>query len=324
MARLALAERNQVDAITRESYTLWGGGLTYEDYRGLWDEVGRCTWARKHARYYVWEDVDGRVLSSMKVYRPRLQVMGAEGRCSVFGAIFTPRSRRRHGHAGNMMRAALADLRRRGDIAAMLFSDIGTSYYSAFGFQALPSVEHVGRLPAPRADSAPEIVLRPAREDDLLDLLDAHDAVSRRRSIRIVRDVEHWEFLWRRSRSFFSRVTDRSVRQRWRVATHAGAFVGYVITVEGRGEWNVREVGAADGSVDAMIEIFRAAAAEAYAAGLRRVYGWLPGELAAGLERWPIRGRVRKRALPMLRPDHPIVDLARLRGAGYIPFQDQF
>ncbi len=305
---------------------MWGGGLSYSAYRGLWEDLGRCSWARKFARFYVWEDRQAGVLSSVKIYRPRLRLFEREGRCSVLGAIFTPRSLRRQGHAGAMLRAALRDVRRRADVGALLFSDIGTSYYAEFGFEALPAAEHTGRLNGPRMARDPRIVFRRAAESDLEAIRAAHEAFSSHLPIAVVRDAEHWEFLWVRSRSFFAHVQDRSVRHRWRVALRDGSFIGYLITVEGRGEWNIREAGAVDGSPDTTVEILSQAAAEAYRSGLRRVYGWLPGEVVQRLNDWTIRGRPRRRALPMLRVEDRSIDLVSLhRNAPvFIPFQDQF
>jgi hypothetical protein len=326
MARLVLADRAQIDSITRESYTLWGGGLSYEGYRDLWEEVGRCRWAQEHARYYVWLGADGRVLSSMKVYRPRLRLLGHEGRVSVLGAIFTPRLHRRQGHAADMVRSALLQIRDQGDLGAMLFSDIGTHYYTGLGFEALPAVEHSGRLPLEPGDGQSDLTLRPAREEEIDLFRAAHDAQSTRRSVAILRDREHWEFLWIRSRSFFSRVQDRTVRHRWSVALRDDSFVGYLITVEGRGEWNVREVGAIDAEPETMREILCSAAVRAHREGLRRVFGWLPQELVECLSGWSIRSRPRRRAVPMLRVDDTSFDLRLLNrpSAAYIPFHDQF
>ena len=85
------------------------------------------------------------------------------------------------------------------------------------------------------------------------------------RPIAFVRDEAHWEFLRVRSEAYFLRVSDRQIRQRVHVATSDGRFVGYLVTVEGRGEWNVREVGALDSDPGTMARILRAGAWESSA-----------------------------------------------------------
>lgn len=325
-ANLTLATRAEIDAISRESHVLWGGGLPLGSYRQLWDEVSRTPWARKNARFYVWRDSDGRVLSSMKIYRPRIRLMQREGRCSVLGAIYTPRAFRRHGHAAEMVLASLEEIRGREDLAAMLFSDIGTQYYRKFGFDALPAVEHTGRLPVRPVTDHSGLQFRPVRADDLERFQQAHATSSAHRSVAVLRDVEHWEFLWVRSRSFFSRVKDPSVGHRWSAVARGGEFIGYLITVEGRGEWNVREVGSVDGEPTTMAEILTHAGSMAYRAGLRRFYSWLPPELLDHLDSWTIHSRPRKRAVPMLQGCESAIDPLDLQRAGgpHIPFQDQF
>jgi len=325
-ASLTLATRAEINAISQESHVLWGGGLSLEAYRQLWDEVGQTPWARKYARSYVWRDSEGRVLSSMKIYRPRIRLMQQEGRCSVLGAIYTPRASRRLGHAAEMVLASLDEICDRADMAAMLFSDIGTRYYTKFGFGALSAVEDIGRLPVRPVADRSGFLFRPVVADDLERVREAHAISSAHRSVAVLRDLEHWEFLWIRSRSFFSRIRDPSVRHRWSAVSREGEFIGYLITVEGRGEWNVREVGSLDGEPRTLAEILIHAGSMAYRSGLRRFYSWLPPEILEYLHPWTIRSRSRKRAVPMLRGCESTIVPAELERSGgtHIPFQDQF
>ena len=325
-ARLTLATRAEIDAISRESYVLWGGGLSLAAYSQLWEEISQSSWIKKYARYYVWRDSDGRVLSSMKIYRPRMRLMDREGRCSVLGAIYTPRSHRRRGHAADMVVAALDEIRNRADLAVMLFSDIGTRYYAKFGFGALPAVEDTGRLPVRPVTADSGLEFRPARAVDLEQFRQAHANSSVDRSLAVLRDLEHWEFLWIRSRSFFSRVKDPSITHHWQTVHRDGEFVGYVITVQGRGEWNLREVGSIDGDPATMARIVAHAGSVAYRAGLRRFHAWLPGEILDGLTGWTISSRPRRRAVPMLRGCESTIDPLELerQDKAHIPFQDQF
>jgi hypothetical protein len=142
----------------------------------------------------------------------------------------------------------------------------------------------------------------------------------------VVRDAEHWRFLWARSLRFFERLSDASLRYRRQVALSGDRFAGYLVTVEGRGEWYVREVGAADGDPEVMVTILRLGADQAQRAGARVVYGWFPPELHERLRDWGLRGRPRRRAIPMILGLEGSVDLRGLDapGAAYLSFQDQF
>ena len=326
MARLVLATRAQIDRITRETHALWGGGLSYEDYRDLWEELGRSAWAERWARYYVWQDDDGQILSSLKLYRPRLRVGERVGRCAVLGAVFTPSRLRRRGHAADTVQAVLDESARAEDMAALLFSDIGTAYYARFGFRALPAREQVGRLPPGASLQSADLRFRTVEEADLPFLASAHAASSAARSVAIVRDAEHWRFLWTRSRSFFARTTARATQHDWRIVQRGAEHAGYVIAVVAGTEWNLREVGAADGDPATMIEILLHAGALAYRAGARRVYGWLPEELQEGLGAWRLSSVPRRRALPMLKLQDRALEgrLVLSPRDAFIPFQDQF
>jgi predicted N-acetyltransferase YhbS len=327
VSRLELARDEQIDEVYRESHRLWGAGLTYEDYRGLWRDLAATPWARRWVRFYVWTDGAGDVLSSMKLYRPCLRVGGRSSRVSLFGAVFTPAAHRGQGHAAAMMRSAIEEARERGDAAALLYSDIGTRYYAGFGFRALPAHEHWGRLP-PAAGPPPAegFVLRSLRETDLEAVSAAYDASSAARPFAIVRDAEHWAFLRLRADGFFARLRDFELVQQCRIATRAGAIVGYLITVEGRGEWNVREVGALDGEVRTIEILLRLGAREARQRGMHRVYGWLPPEVVPRLRDFSLRERPRRRALPMILALDESIDTTALVSpeASYLTFQDQF
>lgn len=326
MPRLVHAKAEHVQQIYRESHPLWGAGLTLDDYIGLWSELSNTDWALEHVRFFVWLNDDGALLSSLKMYRPQLQLLGEVERTVVLGAIFTPRHLRRQGHAAAAMRAALDVGYAAGAASAMLFSDIGARYYENFGFESIPADEHWGALESRMAQPPEGWALREMRAEDLPRVRQMHQQFGARRPFAIVRDDEHWEFVQRRADGFFARLRSSHLRQRWQVATAAGEVVGYLISVEGRGEWNVREVGALGGEFGGMADVLRLGAHEALSAGMRRFYAWLPHELLEYLEDWKIQSRPRRGALPMVLPLSGTVELPALQvpGACYIPFQDQF
>ena len=92
---LVLTAQGKLDtaaAIYRESHAVWGAGLTPENYSGLWDEISRTPWAQRFARFLVWADEPQQVLSSLKLYRPLVRVLGRTARTTVLSAIFTSRA----------------------------------------------------------------------------------------------------------------------------------------------------------------------------------------------------------------------------------------
>jgi predicted N-acetyltransferase YhbS len=326
MPRLVVADPSQVQRIYRESYALWGAGLTRLDYLELWNEIRSTRWGRENARFYVWLDDDGEILSSLKVYRPKLQWMGQSRLAIVLGAIFTPRARRRQGHAAAAVRAALGVGRDAGAAAAILFSDIGTRYYEALGFREIPAEEQWGPLPHHAAETRTGWHLRDMQPEDLPAMIEMHSAFCAARPFAFLRDADHWDFVRTRAFSFFRRLGSAHVRQRWRVAVCGGQVVGYLITVEGRGEWSIREVGARDGEFGGMARVLRLGAADATRSGLRRFYAWLPGEVLENLDDWEVRSSSRRGAVPMVLPltGSPEIPELLVPGAAYMPYQDQF
>ena len=325
MARLVDAEPSHVERIYRESYALWGAGLTRRDYRELWDEIRATHWGSRYARFLVWLAEGGEVLSSLKVYRPRVRAFGNEARAIVLGAIFTPRAKRRRGYAAAAVRAALDYGRSAGATTALLFSDIGTRYYESFGFREIPADEQWGPIPM-NVKSPPGWTLREMLPGDLPEIVRMHDAFCAERPFAILRDVHHWEFVRTRATRFFERLGSAHVRQRWRIAEVGGEVQGYLLTVEGRGEWNIREVGAAAGEFSRMALVLQLGAADALRSGLRRFYAWLPRELLEHLGDWEIRSSSRRGALPMVLPPTGMTEIRALQvpGVAYVPYQDQF
>lgn len=324
MSVLREATEAEIAAILRESHSLWGAGLDAASYRALWMELLATSWGREHFRFLVWVGPEGALLSSMKLYRPIVRLDGREERASIFGAVFTPRSRRRRGHAAAMIRAAMSDASARGERLTALFSDIGTAYYERLGFRALPAEEARGTLAS--SESPQGYRFRPMSVDDIEPVRQAHDDSIRSRSFGMIRDAGHWRFLVERTAGFFSRLDGSDLASRFRVAERDGRFAGYLVAMATRREWSLREAGAPGNDPAVISAILRLGAAEATAAGLRGVRGWMPRDYAELVPEWRLRFEPRRRAVPMIaRLDGP-TDVSELPSAdaAFVPYLDQF
>jgi predicted N-acetyltransferase YhbS len=305
---------------------MWGAGLDLADYLGLWRELSELPWSRRHVRFLVWLGDDGSVLSSMKLYRPLVRAGGRTARAAVLGAIFTPAALRGRGHASEMVRAVIEQCRESGEPLVLLFSDIGTAFYRSFGFLPLPAEEQWGTLPRSAREHFEGWSLRPIVQDDLASIYRAHDSFVDILTLAMVRDEGHWQFLRERSRRYFERLGDSKITQSFSVAMQHERFAGYLMTVAGHGEWNVREVGAVNGDPEKMAVIIRLGASEARRSGLRRFYGWFPREVVELMEDWRINSRARHRSVPMVLPLDESLETSLLDGprAPFIPYHDQF
>jgi ribosomal protein S18 acetylase RimI-like enzyme len=308
------------------SHGLWGAGLSESAYRGMWLELAALPWARKRFRLIVWTDDGHRVLSSAKVYRPRIRIGSSRGDACGIGAVFTPVAHRGKGHARAMLLRVLAEAGARGDEIALLFSDIAPRLYESLGFRALEAEEAVGSLRRSGERRGSALRMRPLRDADLPEVRAAQAAAAGRRTFAVERDAEHWRFLLARSEAYFRRFDGSDTARRFRVAERDGSFVGYLAAVETDDVWDLREVGAAGDDPETLAAVARAGAQEARDAGMRTVRGWFPKDWRELLPEWGLRFRPRTHAVPMIRPiaaDPALVRSVTADGA-FIPYLDQF
>ena len=324
MAGLFVRGDREVRRIYRESYTLWGTGLTPEGYFGLWQDLRSTTWGSRYLDFMTWEE-GGAILSSLKRYRPLLCHNGRTERATVIGAVYTPARYRREGFAAALIRAVLDQGLQSGHRSTLLFSDIGTAYYRDLGFLALPANAVMAGLIPARPPIGGRVELSPLDAGFLPELLEAHKAGMRCYGTHIVRDREHWEFLLARADRYFSRAAAIG-RQRFLVAHRAGTFLGYLVDIEADGQWEIREVGSADGLPSTMADILRAAASAKPRRTVRAAYGWLPQALIDCLPDWDWTVVPRDRAIPMIHTAVATEDSDRTQGRlnSFFPYMDQF
>jgi GNAT superfamily N-acetyltransferase len=324
--RLAVPTREQIRDVLAESHTLWGAGLSVPSYVEMWEELAESDWGRSWYSWRAWVDDDDRVLSSLKLYRPRMRLGGVTARARAIGAVFTPRRYRGRGYAADLIRAVLAETPGPDDEPGLLFTDIGVEYYAALGFAPLPCEDALGTLGKSDGHAAAGVRLRPMTGDDLDDVARSHDRVCAGRAFAILRDRAHWEFLLLRAESFFRRIDGSGLEHRFMIAEGPGGPIGYLVAVAGQVEWNVREAAAYDGSDATLARILAAGGDAAYAAGSRTVWGWVPRSWWPLVPGWRLRLQPRVRAIPMIRPPRSCAiprELDSAEGA-YISYLDQF
>ena len=325
MPRFVTPTSEQVRTVLAESHALWGAGLSVDDYIGMWEELAASPWARS---WYSWRAVvdDGRVLTSLKLYRPAMRFGSSTGRSAALGAVFTPRALRRRGQAATLIRATLDEVARGGDTSAFLFTDIGTEYYRAFGFRPLPCEDAVGTIAGAAARAPHGVTLRAMTVDDLDSVSRAQGTSCASRPLAILRDRDHWEFLLLRAATFFRRLDGSGLEHRFMIAMDGSRPIGYLVAVIGPGEWNLREAEAFDGDPGTLARIFHAGAAQANALGATTVWGWIPRAVWPLLSSWRLRSQPRQRAIPMVLPlaGRELPDRLDTVEGAFIPYLDQF
>jgi predicted N-acetyltransferase YhbS len=151
---LLTASGDRLEAILDDTYPVWGEGLSRQAY-GQWNRGQVATaWGRDHLRRVALMD-GSTILASAKRYDFEARAGGEVVPVLGIGAVFTPASQRRRGHARALIDAMVAEAEARGCRYALLFSEIGAAYYEAMGFQTVARevctidvVRKAGRPPA--------------------------------------------------------------------------------------------------------------------------------------------------------------------------------
>ena len=126
-----------LEVILDDTYPIWGEGLSRRSY-GAWNRAQMATdWGRHSLRRVAL--IDGkRVLASAKRYLFDARIAGAPGRVLGIGAVFTPPELRGRGAARQLIEEMMAAAAADGFSHALLFSEIGPTYYEKLGFAAVP------------------------------------------------------------------------------------------------------------------------------------------------------------------------------------------
>jgi GNAT superfamily N-acetyltransferase len=150
--------------------SVWGGGLTVEQFVEREARLRSHWWPRAVMRSWLWEADDGAVLASCETFALESQVGPARGHAHLIASVFTEPRYRGRGYASAMLHALAAWSRADGAQAMVLFSEVGPALYQALGFRPVPSFDVV--LPASAGASAPaaasfETVWPPAANGEL-------------------------------------------------------------------------------------------------------------------------------------------------------------
>jgi GNAT superfamily N-acetyltransferase len=138
-------------AYLRGIHPIWGGLLDEERFVLFQRRLADAPEALRRYRLVGWFE-QSRLVSAMKLYQLQGAMNGKPLRVLGIGAVYTPPALRRRGYAFAMLKASLEDAKAEGQDAALLFSDIGVTYYERLGFRALESREssiEAAQLPRP-------------------------------------------------------------------------------------------------------------------------------------------------------------------------------
>lgn len=273
---LITAGTNLRKQILDETYPLWGEGLSRAAY-GQWNEAQRRSdWGRFALRRVALVE-EGVLLASAKRYDFQARVGPDVVSVLGIGALFTPPAMRGQGHGRAIVTAMIDEAAARGCRYALLFSDIGPSYYAALGFQVVP--RQLLTLEVTQKPGAPATLVRSGEPADLPAISDMSMRHAAGASFALERSPGFVAFGLVRKRLLAGLGPDGLRQVEFFVSEEAHQPVAYVLVTRGPAGAILAECGDRDPSgarVGAMLQVL---AAREPAEPVHRLTGWLPRDL---------------------------------------------
>jgi GNAT superfamily N-acetyltransferase len=247
-----------LEQILDETWRIWSDGLTRDAYASYNAGQMKTPWGRQFLDRVAL--VDGvRVLSTAKRYALRARLDGAPIRVLGIGAVFTPPALRSRGSAAALIERLLEDARREGVDCALLFSEIGASYYEQFGFVGIP--RDVCWLRVIDKPGAPAILVRAGEERDIPAVTDLLRTIAApaRFALDVDQDAVRYSLSKKRLLAGLSPVGWRNVE--FYVAEEGASAVAFVLLTVSRTGATLEACGDRDPSgarVGAILQVLRA------------------------------------------------------------------
>src|SRR6476620_4581594 len=154
-----------LERVLDDTHSLWGDGLSRENYAKEWAAQLKTPWGGHHLERVAL--IDGpHVLSSAKRYDLSVRVDGRIRRVLGIGALFTAPAHRGRGCARELLTRMLDTAVTEGQEFAMLFSEISPAFYEQLDFVPVPVLETTLEVDQKRG-GAPAMLVRSGSEQDL-------------------------------------------------------------------------------------------------------------------------------------------------------------
>jgi hypothetical protein len=232
-----------LEQILRETYPLWGGGLSYEAYASFQHGQRRTAWGEAHLERVVL--LDGvRPLASAKRYDLSARIDGRIRRVLGIGAVFTPRELRRRGAASALIAHLVDAANTDGYEFALLFSDVGPALYERLDFVPIPLETTTLRVHL--HGGAPAMLVRAGDPRDLSHLADLGAARAAPARFALARGEDFIRHAISKRRLLSGLGPDRLRQTEFLVVEEGHMAVAYLVCTVHHGEWTIEEAGDRD------------------------------------------------------------------------------
>lgn len=244
--------------ILRDTYPLWGGGLSFDAYVRFQHGQRRTAWGGAHLDRVVL--LDGtRPLASAKRYDLSARFDGRIRRVLGIGAVFTPRELRGRGAASALVAHLVDAANTEGYEYALLFSDVGPTMYERLDFVPLPL--ETSTLRVRLHGGAPAMLVRAGDERDLAHVADLSAARAASARFALDRNEDFIRYAVAKRR-LLSGLGPAGLRQtEFLVAEEGHMAVAYLVCTAFNGGWTIEEAGDRDPSgarLGAMLQVMLA------------------------------------------------------------------
>lgn len=256
---LAAASGGVLDQILRDTWPVWGDGLSFDAFVRYDTGLRRTGWGQTHRERMVLLDGQ-RALASAKRYDLSARIDGRIRRVLGIGAVFTPRELRGRGAASALVAHLVDAANTDGYEYVLLFSAIGPAFYERLEFVPIP-LEHATLAVHQKGGGAPAMLVRAGDDRDLAHIADLGLARSAGTRFALDRNEEYIKYALARRR-LLAGLGPPGLRQtEFLVAEEGHMAVAYLVCTVSRGGWTIEEAGDRDPSgarLGAMLQVMLA------------------------------------------------------------------
>ena len=275
MANLVEAEGPVLDRILDDTYDIWQDGLTRHAYGRFYTAQMATPWGRKHLRRLALVAGD-EVLASAKLYRFDAVLDGRPIQAAGIGAVFTSPARRGRGAARELMDRLLERAAADGADLALLFSEIGSEYYSRLGFEVIPITDRQLRVTESTRYGAPMTMVRGGDDRDLKDIVSMGLTRAEPYRFHLSRDRDLVQFAIAKKRMLAGLGAPGARALHYFIAEEGASAAAYIVISVQRSAWTLEEAGDRDPGGARVGAMLQALIAREPAETRPSITAWLP------------------------------------------------
>ena len=255
---LASATGTMLDHVLRDTYPVWGEGLSFDAYARYVRGLRRTAWGESHLERVVLLD-GARLLSSAARHDLSARIDGRIRRVLGIGSIFTPRELRGRGAASALIAHLVDAANTEGHEFVLLFSDIGPTLFERLDFVPVPLEQ--ATLTVHLKGGAPAMLVRAGDDRDVPHIaeLGLTRAVGARLALDRTEDYIRHAITRRRLLAGLGPPGARHTE--FFVAEEGHMAVAYLVCTAHHGRWTIEEAGDRDPSgarIGAMLQVMLA------------------------------------------------------------------